>query len=70
MGKQCGMNLWRAGCPETGSSGSEGGPRKRTGQETDTAPRPDPYTKLLGPAKWTYFYAYVILDVFSRYVVG
>jgi putative transposase len=27
-------------------------------------------TKLLGPAKWTYFYAYVILDVFSRYVVG
>jgi putative transposase len=28
------------------------------------------YTKLLGPAKWTYFYLYVILDVFSRYVVG
>jgi putative transposase len=27
-------------------------------------------TKLLGPAKWTYFYLYVILDVFSRYVVG
>src|SRR5450756_3204155 len=25
-------------------------------------------TKLLGPAKWTYFYLYVILDVFSRYV--
>ena len=23
-----------------------------------------------GPAKWTYFYLYVILDVFSRYVVG
>lgn len=27
-------------------------------------------TKLMGPAKWTYFYLYVILDVFSRYVVG
>ena len=27
-------------------------------------------TKLLGPAKWSYYYLYVILDVFSRYVVG
>jgi len=27
-------------------------------------------TKLLGPAKWTYFYLYVLLDMFSRYVVG
>jgi putative transposase len=27
-------------------------------------------TKLKGPAKWTYFYLYVVLDVFSRYVVG
>lgn len=27
-------------------------------------------TKLRGTAKWTYFYLYVILDVFSRYVVG
>jgi putative transposase len=27
-------------------------------------------TKLLGPATWTYFYLYVMLDVFSRYVVG
>jgi putative transposase len=27
-------------------------------------------SKLLGPAKWTYFYLYVILDVFSRYAVG
>ena len=27
-------------------------------------------TKLHGPAKWTYFYLYVILDIFSRYVVG
>ena len=27
-------------------------------------------TKMLGPVKWTYFYLYVILDIFSRYVVG
>ena len=27
-------------------------------------------TKLLGPAKWTYFHLYVILDIFSRNVVG
>jgi putative transposase len=27
-------------------------------------------TKLRGPVKWTYFYLYVILDLFSRYVVG
>jgi putative transposase len=27
-------------------------------------------TKLLGPANWNYFYLYVILDIFSRYVVG
>jgi putative transposase len=27
-------------------------------------------TKLLGPVKWTYFYLYVIIDIYSRYVVG
>jgi putative transposase len=27
-------------------------------------------TKLKGPVKWTYFYLFVILDIFSRYVVG
>lgn len=27
-------------------------------------------TQLKGPAKWCYFYLYVILDIFSRYVVG
>jgi putative transposase len=27
-------------------------------------------TKLLGPKKWTYFYLYVLLDIYSRYVVG
>ncbi len=27
-------------------------------------------TKLKGPRKWTYFYLYVILDIFSRQTVG
>jgi putative transposase len=27
-------------------------------------------TKLLGPQKWTYYYLYVVLDVFSRYVIA
>lgn len=27
-------------------------------------------TRLKGPRKWTYYYLYVMLDIFSRYVVG
>ncbi len=27
-------------------------------------------TKLHGPRKWTYFYLYTIIDIYSRYVVG
>ncbi len=27
-------------------------------------------TKLLGPQKWSYYHLYVIIDIFSRYVVG
>jgi putative transposase len=27
-------------------------------------------TKLLGPAKWTYYYLYVVLDIYSRSAVG
>jgi putative transposase len=27
-------------------------------------------TKLTGPAKWTYFYLYSIIDIYSRYTVG
>jgi putative transposase len=27
-------------------------------------------TKLRGPVRWTYFYLYVLLDIYSRYVVG
>lgn len=27
-------------------------------------------TKLMGPAKWSYFYLYLIIDIFSRRIVG
>jgi putative transposase len=27
-------------------------------------------TKLKGPTKWTYYYLYVVIDIYSRYVVG
>jgi putative transposase len=27
-------------------------------------------TKLAGPAKWTWYYLYTILDIYSRYAVG
>jgi putative transposase len=27
-------------------------------------------TKLKGPEKWTYYYLYVIMDIYSRYIVG
>lgn len=27
-------------------------------------------TKLMGPMKWSYYYLYVILDIFSRRVIG
>jgi putative transposase len=32
-------------------------------------PRPT-HPKIKGPIKWSYFHLYVILDIFSRYVVG
>jgi putative transposase len=56
--------------------------RERRNQLRQVAPKPEllatgpnqvwswDITKLLGPVKWTYFYLYVILDIFSRYVVG
>lgn len=39
------MTPWRAGCAETCTSGSEGGPGRRTGRKVGTAPWPDPYTE-------------------------
>jgi len=58
----------RAGCAERCTSGSEGGPGKRAGGNTDTAPRSDPYTYL---KSWegVGFFSFV-LDVYSRRCVG
>ena len=56
--------------------------KERRHQLRHVAPRPEllatgpnevwswDITKLRGPVKWTYYYLYVILDIFSRYVVG
>src|SRR3954451_21889298 len=55
-----GMNPWRAGCVETRTSGSEGGPRKPTGREADRAPRSDPYTE--HPTREGKAYCAVVLD--------
>jgi putative transposase len=47
-------------------AGRGNGPSRKAG----TAPRLDPYTKLLGPVKWTYYYLYVVIDIYSRFVPG
>jgi putative transposase len=65
-----GMNTWRAGCGESRTSGSEGGPGKPTSRKADRAPRSDPYTKLRGPGRGIWFQLYVVLDIFSRYVLA
>jgi len=56
--------------------------KERRNQLRHMAPRPEllatgpnevwswDITKLRGPVKWTYYYLYVILDIFSRYAVG
>src|SRR3954447_23078773 len=41
------MTSWRAGCSGTGTSGSEGGPEKRTSRKAGTAPRVDPNSERL-----------------------
>ena len=62
------MSTWRAGCAETCTSGSEGGSQKPTGRKTGRALRPDPYTYIPTWAGWLYLA--VVLNVFSRRVVG
>ncbi|WP_394353777.1 DDE-type integrase/transposase/recombinase [Nocardiopsis mwathae] len=62
------MTPWRARCVERRSAGSEGGPGKRTGRDTGTAPRPDPYTHCRTLAGWVY--AAFVIDVYSRRRVG
>ncbi|MCR1781400.1 IS3 family transposase [Nocardioides carbamazepini] len=62
------MNTWRAGCGESRTSGSEGGPGKPTSREADRAPWSDPYTYCRTFAGWVY--AAFVIDVYSRRIVG
>ena len=41
----CRMGSWRAGCGESRTSGSEGGPEKPTNRKVDRALWPDPYCR-------------------------
>ena len=62
------MNSWRAGCSESCTSGSEGGPGKRASRKAGTASRSDPYTE--HPTREGKVYCAVVLDAWSRRVVG
>ena len=62
------MNPWRAGCGESRTSGSEGGPEKPTSRKAGTALRPDPYTYLRTGEGWLYLAT--VIDLFSRRVIG
>jgi hypothetical protein len=44
-GRTSGMTTWRAGCGESRTSGSEGGPEKPTRREPVRALRSDPYER-------------------------
>jgi putative transposase len=63
-----GMNPWRAGCGESRTSGSEGGPGKPTSRETGRAPRSDPYSE--HPTGEGKLYLCAVKDVFSNRIVG
>jgi transposase InsO family protein len=45
-------------------------PPTRPRRSPSSWPGPNEVSKLLGPAKWSAFYLYVILDIYSRYVPG
>ena len=54
-------------------SGTPGDPEYKKPELMATAPNQVwswDITRLLGPKKWSYYYLYVILDIYSRYVVG
>ncbi len=62
------MNTWRAGCGESRTSGSEGGPGKPTSRKADRAPRSDPYTYVRTWAGFTY--VAFIVDVYAQRIVA
>ena len=66
--RSSGLNTWRAGCGGSRTSGSEGGSEKPTSGNAGRALRPDPYTE--HPTEKGKVYCCVVLDAFSRKVVG
>ena len=62
------MNTWRAGCGESRTSGSEGGPGKPTSREAGRAPWSDPYTEHRTDEGKLYLCA--VKDVYSNRIVG
>ena len=63
-----GVNLWRAGCGENRTSGSEGGPEKPTRRKSNRALRSDPYTYI--PTREGWLYLASVLDLGSRRLLG
>src|SRR5450759_1057410 len=63
-----GMNPWRAGCAETCTSGSEGGPRRRTAGKPRHRVSVRPYTYL--PMARGFCYLTAIMDWASRRVLS
>jgi len=63
-----GTNAGRAGCDESRTSGSEGGPEKPTRRKTREGASVRPYTYLRVGRGWLYLV--VFIDLFSRRVVG
>src|SRR3954469_25293964 len=62
------MGLWRAGCSETGTSGSEGGPGKRTRTKVWYRAPGRPTTSV---ATWSgTVYVAFVLDAHSRRILG
>src|SRR3954466_16187286 len=62
------MGLWRAGCSETGTSGSEGGPGKRTRTKAWHRAPARPNTE--HPTAEGKVYCCAIKDLFSNRIVG
>ena len=63
-----GINMWRAGCGGSRTSGSEGGQENPTSRKADRALLSDPYTE--HPTKEGRVFCCVVLDAFSRKAVG
>ena len=62
------MNMWRAGCGGSRTSGSEGGQERPTSRKAERALLSDPYTE--HPTREGRVFACVVLDVFARKAVA